>query len=65
MAYVGGAPSKSGKESVMTTLTIKTKTVRLKDGTSVVINADDFDPAIHSEPSKKTPPVKKRKAGRE
>lgn len=49
----------------MTTLTIKTKNVRLKDGTTVVINADDFDPAIHSEPSKKMPPVKKRKAGRE
>jgi len=48
----------------MTALTIKTKSVTLKDGTRVVINVKDFDPALHFEASKKSPTFKKRKTGR-
>ena len=43
---------------------LKTKSVVLKDGTRVVINVSDFDPALHSEPSKKLPTLIKRKTGR-
>ena len=45
----------------MTSLRIKTKSVLLKDGTRVVINASDFDPALHSVESKRSPVVKKQK----
>ena len=45
----------------MTALLIKTKSVRLKDGTRVVINAADFNPALHSDGSKPPPVVKKQK----
>jgi len=43
---------------------LKTKSVVLKDGTRVVINVSDFNPALHSEPSKKPPTFPKRKTGR-
>jgi hypothetical protein len=45
----------------MTALTIKTKSVTLKDGTRVVINAEDFDPALHFDESKRPPAAKKQK----
>ena len=45
----------------MTALTIKTKSVTLKNGTRVVINAADFDPALHSEASN-NPMLKKKKS---
>jgi len=48
------------RNAAMTTLSIKTKAVTLKDGTRVVINAVDFDPALHFEASRK-PVTKKRK----
>ena len=44
----------------MTTLSLKTKTVALKDGTRVVINVSDFDPKLHTEVVKR-PPEKKQK----
>tara|TARA_R110000824_G_scaffold14098_1_gene60441 strand:+ start:1549 stop:1710 length:162 start_codon:yes stop_codon:yes gene_type:complete len=41
---------------------IKTIAVTLKDGSKAVINASDFDPAVHTLPSapKQKPPVKKK-----
>jgi len=45
----------------MTSLSVKTKVVTLKDGTTAVINTSDFDPAIHTEVSKRPPVGKKRK----
>ena len=45
----------------MTRLFVKTKKVTLKNGTSAVINADDFDPALHSEGAKRPPVIKKQK----
>ena len=43
----------------MTALTVKTKTVTLQNGTTAVINVADFDPAQHTEASKK-PTLKKK-----
>jgi hypothetical protein len=43
---------------------VTTKKVVLKDGTTALINASDFDPSLHSDASKKPDIVKKRKTGR-
>jgi hypothetical protein len=57
---VRGAGLDRGGE--VTTLSVKTKKVVLKDGTVAVINVADFDPAIHSDTAKKPQLVKKKKA---